>query len=520
VTTASAHERLLHTRSRRSRRWPADDPGSLPLAMLLTMVGVMVSALLVPMVLTQIESTRDHIRRINALNAALTGVDVALGHIRAANDGFGGGVLAGLPCGPLSGDVGVGGTARYQVTIDYFAVDPQGQPDSWIAANRFPCAAGGGTPTMPTYALLRSQGTDQPTGDFGSVASRSVQGTYTFHTTDLSLAGGLIRVYNSPVSNLCMDAGSDSPAVGDNLRMKHCSPASSEQTFAYNNNLTLVLVSSKTTSLPRGMCLDAGATHAVGSPVQFQPCASATSPQQQWIFNDNANFEGTLPDGITLDGFCFNVQYPPSSGGVVLGSALCRGGPDHFQTFSPEASVGTGAAGAAAEQLVNVTQFGRCLEMTAPGAYLIAWPCKQAPDPSNTWKQKWALPAISAGADSGTGRITTTFQSGLVCLESPGPTAVGGYVLVQSCPASGTPENMTWTVYTDTGVYETSYRIEDYYGHCLAPADQAATPPDFHPGGHQISKVVVEVCSGSPLQKWNARANILQGQPLKDITEK
>src|SRR5882757_6113241 len=106
-------------------RW-ADDTGSLIFALLLTLVGISLSALLVPMVLTQVHSTRFAIHRIHALNAAQTGLDVALGHIQAANDGSGGGVYASLPCGPLAGNVGAGGTARYTVGIDYFAVDPIG----------------------------------------------------------------------------------------------------------------------------------------------------------------------------------------------------------------------------------------------------------------------------------------------------------------------------------------------------------------------------------------------------------
>jgi hypothetical protein len=518
VTTASARERLLRTAPDRRRAWPAGDPGSLPLALLLTMVGTMLSALLVPMVLNQIEGTRDHIQRISALNAAQAGLEVALGHIQAANDGAGHGVLAKLPCGPLTGDVGVGGTARYQVTVDYLAVDPTGQPDSWIAANRLPCVAGAGTSTTPSYAFLRSQGTDQATGAFGSVPSRSLHATYTFQTTNEAPAGGTIRVENTSTGvDLCMDAGSSSPTAGSDLQMRPCI-GGNRQNFAYNTNLTLVLLSSKTPSLPLGMCLDAGAPHAVGSHVRFQPCGSTTSPQQQWAFNENANFEGTT-DGNTLDGYCFNVKYPNKI--VVLGhtsNSTCRSGPDDVQTFSPEAAVGAGSAGSAADQLVNVEQFGRCLEVTGANSYLIAWPCKQTVDPANvSWKEKWALPAIPAGTDNGTGRITTNFPTGLHCLQSPLSTAAGQYVTVVSCPPSGTPLNMTWTVYGDTGVYETSYRIKDGGGNCLAPA---TSPTDLHPDGNQVSKVVVAACSGSPLQKWNARPNILQGPPLKDIGEK
>jgi hypothetical protein len=528
VTTARARQHPLRARLHRDLRWWADDTGSLALALLLTLVGVMLSALLVPMVLAQIASTREEVHRVQALNAAQAGLDVALGHIRAANDGAGAGVLASLPCGPLSGNVGGGATTRYQVTIDYLQVDPQGRSDAWIAANRMPCAGTGGTSSTPAYAMLRSQGTDQPTGAFSAVASRSLRATYTFQTTNQNIAGGLVHVYKTSTStDLCMDAGSSAPVAGTDLRMQPCSAGSVQQKFAYNPTLTLVLVASKTPSMPLGMCLDAGSPQALGNVVQFQPCASTTRPQQQWSINDSANFEGTA-NGRTLDGYCFNVQNPNTPGSIViLGSVdggTCHRGYDTLETFSPEASVGAGAAGAPANQLVNFNQFGRCLDVTEQNVdygYLIAWPCKQAPDPANvTWNEKWTLPAITAGTGSGTGRISTSPSTDPYCLQSSGSTAPGQYVKVILCPSGSTPTNMTWTVYTDTGAYTTSYRIEDGYGYCLSPTDPIATPADLYPKGQQISKLVVAVCSGSTLQKWNAPPNILQPLPLKDIGEK
>lgn len=505
------------------RRGRGDDTGSLTVAMLLAMVGLALSALLVPMMVTQVGSTREEVRRSRELAAAQAGIDVALGHIRAAADPAGNGVLATLPCGPLAGSVGAGGT-RYEVTIDYFTLDPQGRSDDWVAANRISCLAGGGPYSSPKYALLRATGTAAPSGAFSTVPTRSLRGTYTFQTTNQNIAGGLVHVYKTATSlDLCMDAGSGSPAAGANLQMQPCSAGSVQQKFAYNANLTLVLVATKTPSQPLGMCLDAGSPHAAGRVVTFQPCASTTEPRQQWSINDSANFEGTT-NGQTLDGFCFNVQTPNTPGSfVVLGTgANCRKGYDNIETFQPEAAVGAGAAGAAAGQLVNFSQFGRCLDVTEQNvnfAYLIAWPCKQAPDPTKVaWNQKWALPVIPEKASSATGRITTNPGS-LYCLQSPGSTAAGQYVRSVACPAGDPPENMTWTVFGDTGSYASSYRIQDHHGYCLAPTDPAAMPPDLYPKGQVISKIVVTACTGSTLQKWNAPPNIQQSLPLKDVGE-
>jgi hypothetical protein len=510
-----------------------DDQGSLPMALLLTLVGMMLSALLVPMVVNQIRTTRLDTHRVHALGAAQTGLDVALGHIRAANDGAGNGVLLSLPCGPLTGSVGAGGTARYQVTIAYYDADPRGHTDSsWLTAHAITCYSGGGADSTPAYALMVSTGTDEATGAFGSVARRTLQGTYTFTTSNKNIAGGLIHVYKTATStDLCLDAGSGSPAAGTNVQMKACSSGSSQQKFAYKSNLNLVLVASVTTSLPLGMCLDAGTPQAAGKVVAFQACAATTKPQQQWSFNDNANFEGTA-DGSSLDGFCFNVQSPNVSGSFVVlaarGASKCYGSYDNVQSFSPDAAVGAGAAGIATDssgsiQLVNFKQFGRCLDVTNQDvnyAYLIAWPCKQAPSMSNvTWNQKWLLPTIASGSSSGTGKITTTKSPTAYCLKSPLSTASAQYVVIVSCPTGTLPANLSWTVYTDTGTYATSYRIIDSSGYCLQPTDPSANPADLFASGQQISKIVVAVCSSSTLQKWNAPPNILPSPPLKDLGE-
>ncbi|MEN3359419.1 MAG: hypothetical protein V7637_3401 [Mycobacteriales bacterium] len=501
--------------------------GSLTLAMLLAMIGASLAALLVPAVVRQFSSTRDEVRRGLALSAAQAGLDVAVGHIRAASDGAGTGVLASLPCGMLAGRVGPAG-GRYQVTVDYFPVDPQARPDDWLTTNKITCVSGGGPYRTPAYALLRSQGTAATTGAFSGVSTRSLRGTYTFQTTNQNIAGGLIHVYKTATSqDLCMDAGSSSPAAGANLQMQSCSAGNAQQKFAYNANLTLVLVSSKSVTQPLGMCLDAGTPHATGLLVQFQPCASITKPQQQWSVNDSANFEGTS-DGKTLDGYCLNVQTPDTRGSfLVLGyNTTCHKGYDNIETFQPEASVGAGAAGPTDNQLVNFSEFGRCLDVTEQNvnfAYLIAWPCKQAPDPANvTWNQKWALPAVTGTATTATGRITTNAPAGLYCMQSPGSTAAGQYVQSVPCALdlSGKPvDKQTWTVSTDTGSYATSYQIQDKWGNCLGATDQLATTPDLYPKGQLISKIVVAACTGSTLQKWNAPPNILQSLPLKDVTE-
>jgi hypothetical protein len=486
------------------------------MALMLTLVGMSLSGLLVPIVVQQIDAARDNIQRNDALDAAQAGIDAVLGRIRAAVDDSGVGVLSGLPCfpagTPLTGTVSSASTATYQVKIAYSETDPLIAP-KWIT-----CSPITGPTLTPTFALISSTGTVKVGG---VTATRTLDASYVFQKTNANIAGGLVHIYKTATSNdLCLDAGTATPGVGSPVRMQPCSPGSSEQQFAYKANLTLQLTASVTASAPFGMCLDAGQPHKSGLILAFQPCGKVTKPQQQWSLNDSANFEGT-GDGKNLDGHCLNVDEPDQLGSLVLlaNGGNCHHGYDNIETWSPDAAVGAGAASALTTQLVNFSQFGRCIDVTEKNvnyAYLIVWPCKQAPDVANVaWNQKWALPAIGTGHTSATGRITTKPNS-LYCMQSPGSTDPGEWVKVVPCPAGSPPTNLTWTVYGDTHNYLDSYRVVDGYGNCLVPSDLS----DLYPKGYQISKLVVQDCSGDTTQKWNAPPNILQPLPLKDIGEK
>jgi hypothetical protein len=481
--------------------------------MLISLIGVMLAMLLLPMVIGQAKTTRQLSDRVRSLHAAEAGLEAALANIRAADDGSGNGSLADLPCGPLTGSVGDGGAARYSVTIDYLAQDPAGHPDSWVATNRIRCLSGGGAFTVPSFALLRADGTNEASGAMGSAATRHLRATYRFHTTNQQIPGGAIHGDQSGGSNnLCIDAGSSQPATGAALQMQDCQPGSDQQKWAYEKNLTLALVSSKTTAMPLGLCVDAGAAQTVGSAALLEPCGSTTQPYQQWSYNDDSKYAGS----VAQSGGKFSCLGLP--GGMLAGSFLklvdckdnsAKGG----YAFRPVASVGAGAAGESTGQLVNFEQFGRCLDVTLwdpHHAFLIAWPCKQAPNPTDvTWNERWTLPA-----DGVTGRVTVTYDNKgtpeLYCLTSPAGSGTGAYVTLTLCPAS-LPATMKWTVARDTTTYATSYRIQDSDGDCVAP-----DPADLYTPG--VSKVITDDCSASTLQKWNAPPSLLE-PAFKDIGE-
>ena len=509
--------RAIGARARRR----GEDEGSLIFAMLVVVVGLLLSALMTPMMMNQMTATSNSRRLTHELHAAESGIDIMMGHIRAATDSSGNGILADLPCGPITGSVESAATENYRSSVVYYKSDPTGKNATWLAdlTNQVLCITGGGAISAPGFAMITSVGTDQATG-FPNGSIRTVQATYIFKTSNANIPGGAIHAPNGG-TDMCLDAGSGNPAIGTIVTIQPCKAGAISQKFAYNSNLTLELSASVTSTQPLGLCLDAGVNAAAGAQVAFQACSLVTLPQQQWSFDDNANFRNSLANGSNIGNLCFFEQTANTAGSLIILSTTCNG------NFSADASVGAGAAGAAIGNLVNFQEFGRCLDVTNQNVntgYQIVWPCKQNPNPANlTWNQLWSLPTIPSNATSASGRITTynTANSTLYCLTSPQSTAAGQYVGLAACGGT-TPANQTWTVYGNTGTYATSYVIKDSSTtpYCLQPTDPAASPPDFFTSGAQISKVVVATCNGSGLQKWNAPPGIQQPVPLRNYGEK
>ena len=90
-------------------------PGRWVMAMLVVLVGVMMSLLLVPLAVNQIHATQTQDRRNTELGAAEPGLDVGA-PARSARPATTPSrpSPASLPCGPMTGVVSAGGTTRYQ----------------------------------------------------------------------------------------------------------------------------------------------------------------------------------------------------------------------------------------------------------------------------------------------------------------------------------------------------------------------------------------------------------------------
>jgi hypothetical protein len=489
-------------------RSPGSDTGSIVMALLFVLVGLSLTAVMTPMVVVQITGTRVDMARVHSLHAAQTGIDVALGQIRAATDPNSGlGIPTKLPCGPFSGQVNTGSSPTYQVTISYVATDPQGR---WATTSPMTCPPA----TTPAYAILLADGVD------GS-ATRSLRATYTFASTNSHLVGGPIHVFIvSGKPDLCLDAGSSNPPLGTQVWVRPCTAGGSpQQSFGYYTDLSLVLVPSKTTYPPNGLCIDAGAAQVSGAAVTLKNCSATAPYYQRWGFTDNANFSGTKSD-MTGTNLCIDVTTADQASPLVLGS--CNHVNDRIGVFSPESSVGAGAAGMPIvdslgtwRQLVNFQQFGRCLDVPyfdVTSAFLIAWPCKQGVGNVGT-NQKWSLPA------SGHGQIRVyDGTSAYYCVKSPGTIGTTAYPNLTPC-STATGTNTQWTVVgNSTGNWNTDYWLVDSSGKCLAAKDESLG--DYLGPGYHISKMIMAVCSSNALQKWNAPPNTVQPPPLTDIAER
>jgi hypothetical protein len=484
-----------------------DDAGSMPVALLLIMIGTSISALLAASSAARTVSVRHVTQRQQLLAAAQSGFDVAVARIRAAVDGSGNGLRTALPCGPYGGAVDSGDRAQYAVTITYKSV----------GNTVIPCTSDSGTGSVPAYADLVATGTDPVTG-----AARVLTSRYTIRTSNQNIAGGLVRMVATMAgSTVCFDAGSATPAAGTALYLRPCVSGSKQQTFAYTTLLQLSLVSSATDAVPQGLCADGGPVPhpSTAVVVTMQPCLTTSPARQQWSSDDLNYYQGTS-DGVNLDSHCLDPQVSGAASTPVVVAPTCG------YDFNPDTTVGAGAAGASTGQLVNYAEFGRCLDVAEYNwqrNFFWIWPCKQAPTPAGvSWNQKWTLPTIVSGPPGSTGFVVNnpTTVSYPTCLQSPLSDAVNSYVTLVKCPSGTATGALKWTVHGDTGVYATSYTIVDSAGNCLAAKDPAIPGGTVYAYGHNVSPAVTVTCSGSTLEKWNADPNVLRASPLTLVTER
>lgn len=523
----------------RGQTSPSTDRGSLPMALLVVLVGMGLAGLLLPMVLTQSSTTRFDDRRAVTLNAAESGLDTALGLVRASvtldpDTSQYVGDPRKLPCGPVTGTVDPAAGSSYSATIAYYAADPTGHDEQWLADEQMSCLSGYGVHysdgsgtgiLVPSFVLITSTGSDGR-----GPQTRTLQATYLVSTTNVNVDGGALPLFPASTSNptiYCLDVGSGTPAVGTQVLIQPCAdePIPDEQKWSYRSNLTIRLtVTIGDTAMNAdgtGLCIQsAGADKTVtlakcpkddvdtnGNPV-------LGDYRQIWGVNDSGHFALSTSSKNGLSGDC--LAAPTLGSGKPVQLKACTGSTtDPNQAFNPRPSVGSGQAGPdepqdgflVGKQVVNFLQFSRCIDVTNQstatgdngGSFLILYPCKQNPQPNSVaWNQKFTEVAVAGGV-----RWQTNNGSDY-CVTSPLTTAAGKYVHVEACD-SGKKSSQVWTRfegYSGTGTdraplpSKQRYTLVDSQGFCLAPGPNE----DMY---NSNLKLVVATCDGSLGQKWN-----------------
>ena len=194
--------------------------------------------------------------------------------------------------------------------------------------------------------------------------------------------------------------------------------------------------------------------------------------------------------------------------GGLLYEQGCSGGGFDTETWNPDPQVGAGSAGNNTQQLVNYSEFGRCLDVTDqnPSAtWLIAYPCKQAPSPTNiAWNQRYTYDATANTLSTTTRRTARRTAS----RRRPRCPARRSTTSSWSRPATVPTNQQKWTESGDTGSYATSYTIVNAAGYCLSVV-QPGLGDTYTSSG---APIVAAMCDGSLVQKWNAPANFIDSR--------
>lgn len=493
------------------------------MVMVIIIIGMGLAAIMTPLVVAQSTDTSHTDFRVQALDGAESGLNLMIGRLRnAISAGGSTGVAANLPCyskaSPLSASQpGTGGSSTYSVSLTYSASDPmQGSPPLLSCSDLT-------NGTIPGFARIASVGT---AGTGQRKATRTLAATYSFASQDIFnstatsavVAGGQIRFEprDPSAQPLCIDAGQP-PGVGTVLNVLACGALSTgSQQFTYTSDLTLQLVNTISAAAPYGLCVT---SRSPDSTVTLQPCAvvGQAGYDQQWSWTDNTFFSQARPDSSS---FCLAVAVSSTT----VSAKLCPNAYDPTASWLPTPYAGTGGAGARLGQLVNLSQFGRCADVTngivpsaSPSPFLILYPCEQVTSPASLdWYQRFSF-------DPTTGHWSTTLTGSQVsyCLTSPG--ANGGKVTMTACSSD---PSQTWTDRGASGSAQgnasqyspaTRFTIVDSSSRCLSLTATSGSNAEWYTVAKvQYSKLTTDTCDGTARQKWNAPS---PASAIKDITE-
>ncbi|NAZ81699.1 hypothetical protein GTR02_07690 [Kineococcus sp. R8] len=502
-------------RERRAGLARGGDEGVALLLVLMTMaIAATLSLLVLGVVLSQVQPTQMQQKTTRTVAAAQAGVDAALAQIRTAE---GTATVVGrvgdptkLPC-EVTGTVGDNADgAAFRVTISYFDTNPSTLTRDERALRDITCTPGQGTGALvPSFAVLSSAASGKPlAGRTADSGDRSMESLYAFEISNENVPGGRMFSVNQ---KFCLTVAS--PAVGVTVTYTAaagCPTGGALTSWVYDKDYALKLASTLT-----GTPLCISAPLASGVDATLQTCAVGDL-KQQWSYEGGARFRGQkaaagngTKNSSDYGAYCLTASTTDATKlqGARLQSGTCSSDTEHG-SFSPDPSVGAGAASVETQQIVNYLEFGRCMDVTKGDlsyAYMIVYPCKQDPSGGTklSWNHKWSYVEPAAGQSTTAPQRITVTNGGTYCLQVPAQTVVDGDVTFTSACSATEPRQQIVRTYAVPGSYTSSYTFTDTWGRCLSLG------PKKEPSvvGVKWSTIVAAACTGGSEQKWNAPAS-------------
>ena len=512
-----------------SRRAGADGGFAMLTVILLIMVCAAVSILMLGVVIAQVKPTVFEGKNTRTISAAEAGVDATTSQFRTATvkDAITS-VVSGdprlLPC-TVKGTVGASGsTLRYDVSIRYYAANPESRDAAW-RQNFIVCSPTAGLIKPPAYAIITSVGSDAAVAGYGaSVGNRTLETIYAFQSTNSAANGGVIYSFGDAY---CLQA--DTPAVAGAkihyVAAVDCRVDATSRLWSYDNDYGIHL---SVTDLVGGnpLCI----TGSGGVDVTLQKCVKGQT-NQMFSWEGGAHWRGQNASNTGYSSECLGVG--DSSAVVLTGktlniSSLCANVLP-WGSFDPDPRVGAGAAGYTTHQVVSFLEFGRCFDVTHENvleASMIIYPCKQDPTGTGTnllWNHKWYYtePSIPVGSSVPVGSLSGQqikvinggsfgTSNAAYCLKTPANGLTPAYPTLAICSTSSPDQQWTRTAQADT--YANSWTFTDEWGRCIGLGGQ------YDPVSDPWTQMVVAPCDFGPDQKWNAPTAV-QPASLGDYKE-
>lgn len=406
-----------------------DDSGIAMASVIMLMIIVMgLSIIMLGLVIAQVKPTLVNAKSTRTVSAAQAGLDAAVSQIRASLIEDASGEIMGdirkLPCA-VSGNVdGSGDPTRFVATITYYETDPTNQPREWRAdpANQLVCRTAGaqlGLSQVPGYALLSAEGFDSGATTLTGKIDRTVEATYKFSLKTVNVAGG--RIYSGG-KQYCLVAS----AIADGATITYesaggsrCQEPTDFNRWLWDTDYMIHLGSSK--SAGTDLCISGRPPLGTSSNRQhvtatLRPCTTTTQDPlgQRWSWRHGATWEGqNAANTSTYDMSFSTIENTDLSGQVlrITSTGYDQGAPHN--SFDPEPTVGAGNASHSTKQIVNLLEFGRCLDVFRDKLWMpyhILYPCKQDPSGSSNfrWNHKWVYEEPAEGTSTTTTQIVVT----------------------------------------------------------------------------------------------------------------